>query len=318
MAISRDLARLMGGDIEAQSTYGVGSTFVLTVPLPAAEPEAGDGGALASSGARLQGLRILAAEDVELNRLVLADILHTEGAEVVFAENGQQALDLVQHSGPQAFDLILMDIQMPVMDGYQATRRLLALAPDLPVIGLTAHAMEEERTRCLEAGMKDRVTKPIDENALVKAIVKAVPLRLSAAGTAPAEAASPELPPQDAADTQTPPSSTLIDWQAMLERFDGRQTFVDKIIDNALDGSQQLNLEKLRMAAEQGDLSAIKFVAHNLKAFAGIFHAQSLLQLAQQTESAAKDGHDDTSRLAMQLAGSLEEILQELSQKRGA
>jgi CheY-like chemotaxis protein len=127
-------------------------------------------------GPRLAGLRILAAEDVEVNQLILEDILVHEGAHVVFADNGQQALDRLEEAGVTAFDAVLMDVQMPVMDGHEAARRMREMAPELPIIGLTAHALAEEREKCLAAGMVDCATKPIDIDTLVNVILKhAVP-----------------------------------------------------------------------------------------------------------------------------------------------
>ena len=173
LAISRSLARLMGGDVEVQSAPDLGSTFTLRLPLPAAErvaPPDQPGSADAVRPRRLAGLHLLAAEDVEVNRLILEAMLTQEGARVQFAENGQQALDCVAREGAAAFDAVLMDVQMPVMDGYVATRELGRLAPGLPVIGLTAHALDDERAKSVAAGMVDYVTKPIDIEALVSAI----------------------------------------------------------------------------------------------------------------------------------------------------
>jgi CheY-like chemotaxis protein len=121
---------------------------------------------------RLQGLRLLAAEDVEVNRVLLEAMLTHEGAQVCFAENGQVAIDRIHEAGAAAFDAVLMDVQMPVMDGYQATRHIVEIAPRLPVIGLTAHALADERDKCLAAGMWAYVSKPVDLHTLVAAILK--------------------------------------------------------------------------------------------------------------------------------------------------
>ena len=104
---------------------------------------------------RLLGLNILAAEDNPVNRLILAEMLEGEGAKVAFAFDGAQAVALAQQAGPETFDLVLCDIQMPVMDGYEATRELLRLDPQLPIVGLTAHAFSQARQQAQEAGMRD-------------------------------------------------------------------------------------------------------------------------------------------------------------------
>ncbi len=180
LAISRNLATLMGGTIDMRSTPGQGSVFTLTLPLPevtapakATEPPA------TRSLHRLQGLRLLAAEDVDINRMVLQGQLEFEGAKVVFAENGEQATRILRTAlqdrpagGADPFHAVLMDVQMPVMDGLEATRLIHALAPSLPVIGLTAHVLDEECQRCLDAGMVERVVKPVDLDLLVEAVLR--------------------------------------------------------------------------------------------------------------------------------------------------
>lgn len=112
------------------------------------------------------------AEDVDINREIMGEILTDAGAVVSFAEDGAQAVDAVRRRGGQDYDAVLMDIQMPVMSGTDATRAIRSLAPELPVIGQTAHAMLEERSACMAAGMVDLITKPIDPDALVAMIIK--------------------------------------------------------------------------------------------------------------------------------------------------
>lgn len=171
LAISKSLATMMNGSIEVESRPGAGSVFTLALPLPEARaPAIREETPAVVPGHPLEGLRILAAEDVEINRLVLEDILVHAGASVVFAGNGCQVLERLDEYGAAAFDAVLMDVQMPEMDGYEATRRLAVQAPGLPVIGLTAHALEEERDNALAAGMVEHVTKPINPAVLAAAI----------------------------------------------------------------------------------------------------------------------------------------------------
>ena len=171
LAISQRLAQLMGGSIGARSELGQGSSFELTLParvVPAtSEPEIG----LSSEpdGPR-PDLRILVAEDNAVNRKIVEALLSPLGAAVTFAENGAEALDALQN---QAFDVVLMDIQMPVMDGIEATRRLRASSgPNaaIPVIALTANVMEEQCRSYRAAGMDAEIAKPIDPQRLLAVI----------------------------------------------------------------------------------------------------------------------------------------------------
>ncbi|MCX7426401.1 MAG: transporter substrate-binding domain-containing protein [Planctomycetia bacterium] len=186
LAISKRLAAMLGGDIALASEPGRGSTFSLTIaagspddtgPVPAdnacGEPTAPPDDVPDGAPERLD-CRVLLAEDGPDNQILIAHLLRSAGAAVTVAENGQIALDLAlaaRRSG-QAYDVIVMDIQMPVMDGCQATRRLRSAGYRGPIVALTAHAMTSDRQKCLEAGCDDYTTKPIHRAALLACLAK--------------------------------------------------------------------------------------------------------------------------------------------------
>jgi CheY-like chemotaxis protein len=119
---------------------------------------------------RLSGTRILVAEDNLVNQQVVECLLASEGAEVLLADNGARAVERVQNDGLDAYDIVLMDIQMPEMDGLEAARRIRQLSPELPIVAQTAYAFSDEREQCFAAGMVDHLVKPIDRNTLVETI----------------------------------------------------------------------------------------------------------------------------------------------------
>jgi len=175
LAISKRLAELMDGEVRVSSQPAAGSVFELRLPwLPAttAREAPTPDAAWGDQPRRLHGVRVLVAEDNEVNQLVLERALAIEGADATIVGDGRQAVNRVLADGREAYDVVLMDIQMPEMDGYEATRRILELAPDLPVIGQTAHAMLDERRECLAAGMVDHIAKPLDFRLLADMIVR--------------------------------------------------------------------------------------------------------------------------------------------------
>jgi CheY-like chemotaxis protein len=164
----------MGGDIHVDSQPGVGTRVEFCLPCVSAQPAPSAAVAVedpvAPGSKPLAGLSILVVDDESINRLILDEMLTDCGARVVTVDSGGAAVDRVAGDGPGAFDVVLMDIQMPEMDGYEAARRILAQAPQLPVIAQTAHAFREELARCLAVGMVGHVTKPVDAQALVRVI----------------------------------------------------------------------------------------------------------------------------------------------------
>ena len=193
LSISYGLARLMGGEIQVTSALGQGTCFKLWLPcLPVAATalrttEIADTPPTPPRH-RLAGLRILVAEDNEINQLVISDMLNSEGVELTLVSTGREALAAVTQA-LVPFDLVLMDVQMPEMDGLEATRRLQLLAPTLPIIGQTAHALHEELEKCRQAGMIETLTKPIDHEQLVERVLQVIRLTAAAETVAPPSAA---------------------------------------------------------------------------------------------------------------------------------
>jgi CheY-like chemotaxis protein len=180
LAITKRLLDLMNGEIEVDSTPGVGSAFTLRLPyIAAGTPAEAPAPRVRHPKADkpLAGLSILVAEDDQINRIVMQDNLTELGAHAVIVRNGEQAVMQVFRDGADAYDVVLMDIQMPGMDGYAATRQLQKLAPNLPVIGQTAHVLAEERAKCFEAGMADHIAKPFLPEDLVTVILRHVTTR---------------------------------------------------------------------------------------------------------------------------------------------
>jgi len=179
LSISRRLVRMLGGELTVESEVGKGSHFQIQVPageidrfsvfpsrvvgdvVPA--PQKSD--AAAQNSPSLQGMRVLVVDDGETNRRVIAAILKRSGAVITSADNGRTACDLVLGKNP--FDVILLDMQMPVMDGYTAASTLRSAGVKTPIIALTAHAMREDREKCLHAGCSDYLSKPINADELL-------------------------------------------------------------------------------------------------------------------------------------------------------
>ena len=194
MAITKSIVDLMGGGITVDTAPGKGADFAVTFTLDtAAAPKesaeasgdkaSGDEASGIAEAAKdpydiLKGRRVLLAEDIAVNREIAAAMLGALGVSVETAENGEEAVKAVSSSGPGRFDAVLMDIQMPVMNGYDAARQIRALddsrLSSIPIIAMTANAFDEDRKKAAECGMNGHIPKPVDPAVLADTLIKAI------------------------------------------------------------------------------------------------------------------------------------------------
>jgi PAS domain S-box-containing protein len=229
---------------------------------------------------RLQGLHVLAAEDNPVNRLVLAQMLEQEGAVVTFAFDGGHALEQVRVHGPSSFDVMLCDIQMPVMDGYQTAQALGHIAPRLPIIGLTAHAFDTAKQQARQVGMVGYITKPYMLDTLVEEIRRYARKRPGRK--------SEGIPSPTTLATQEPSmQQDMSDWQAMQQYFRDQPQLLDRLIGMLSNTLGEIHRD-LELAVSTGNLEALAKVAHNIKGTALNLHTPELARLAVQTQEQAR------------------------------
>ena len=225
-----------------------------------------------------RGARILLAEDNEINREVARDLLVDAGMTVDHAENGQVALDMAQRT---RYDLILMDIQMPVMDGIEATEAILRLPgyADVPILAMTANAFEEDRQRCLQAGMRDHVAKPVDPDVLYAALLKWLPAHVSQASrTIPTDTSSVQ-----AALANVPGLDLKTGLRSLLGNVGKYVDLLTRYLDNHAD-----DLARIRAAVARGDANEARLLAHSLKGASGTLGLRDIQHLAADLEQAIK------------------------------
>ena len=235
----------------------------------------------AEQASRLRGARILLTEDNEINQQIAVELLEGAGATVTVANNGREAVEMLSGPGQPPFDVVMMDLQMPEMDGYQATAKLRSdsrLAA-LPIIAMTAHATVEERQRCLAAGMNDHVAKPIDPAALFEAVGRFYK---------PAEGAPAPDQPSSPAPQEALPSIAGLDTNDGLSRVGGNRKLYVKILRQFAE-QQGPAIDQVADALAKGDHALAERLAHTLKGVAGNIGAAGVQSAAAALERVIRD-----------------------------
>ena len=290
LAISRRFAELLGGELAVESTAGKGSTFTLTIPTGSlegvrmlkdpAEAVHGEAASLhvpAANEKVLAGTRILVAEDGPDNQRLIRTILSMAGAQVELAADGREA---VSKAAAGAFDVVLMDMQMPEMAGYEATRLLRSQGYAVPILAMTAHAMTGDREKCLAAGCTDHLIKPIDRGRLIDAVARHA--GKEALGQGPA-APTPESP---AGDPEVIRSQYADDPE------------LAGILDQFVKGLPG-QIEAMSLAAQAGRREELQRLAHRLKGAGGSYGYPLLTDVAKELEDAARAGDVEAAGMAL-------------------
>jgi PAS domain S-box-containing protein len=245
------------------------------------------------------GIRVLLAEDNEINQQIATELLESAGAIVTVANDGGEAVKiLTEGSQTPPFDLVFMDLQMPEMDGFTATKLLRSdlRLQKLPIIAMTAHALVEERQRCLDAGMNDHVSKPIDPDNLFSTLMRWAKPR-------PKQAVEPQasVPPIKAPDTEGLPEIAGINLADGLKRVAGNKRLYRDLLQQFA-AKQGNTPAQISAALESGDLKLAEHIAHTVKGVAGNIGITEVQAVAQKLEMALRDGEGRILALLVEFA----------------
>ncbi|MFB9245246.1 ABC transporter substrate-binding protein [Massilia antarctica] len=316
LAICKQLAQLMGGEVGVESQPGSGSCFWFTARVGKLDPAAvgphmGKDAALASArapgqDALLRGARILLVEDNTFNQQIALEMLEEAGCVVCLAQNGLEALDLLAKTG---FDCVLMDVQMPVMDGLQATR-LIRLDPRLTglrVLAMTANATSADRERCMQAGMDDFISKPIQPALLCETVARWLPLRLPAPAEAPA-------PPSQPGFRTVAGDPEVIDLTVLAKLLSYNQDKVRKFAFKFLQ-TTQAGFDEMETALAAGDVQRVRELGHRIKSSARTVGAMGMGELCLRLENLAHGSPASERAEARALVAQLWPLLAQITEQ---
>jgi signal transduction histidine kinase/AmiR/NasT family two-component response regulator/HPt (histidine-containing phosphotransfer) domain-containing protein len=313
LSISMSLVRIMGGQLWVESEPDHGSTFHFTVVVGEPQRVAGPAPALVETlhpqvpleqvaapdkpvtpKTERRALRVLLAEDTPVNQKLVCRILEKRGHRIVVTNNGEEAIAAWQR---ESFDVILMDVQMPTLDGLQATARIRqqeqTAGTHAPIIAMTAHALSGDRERCLNAGMDNYISKPLDANKLIQLIESIEPAHA---------AAKPET--EEAA-----PMETAFDLRVALEHIGDDHHLLSDMAEMFIEDAPKM-LDAIYQAIDSRDSRQLEQTAHRLKGSAGIFGAAKCWELLRHLEEIGRAGDLANARdLFTQLQGELDRLL---------
>jgi CheY-like chemotaxis protein/HPt (histidine-containing phosphotransfer) domain-containing protein len=247
---------------------------------------------------QLDGLRVLLVEDQLINQQVVAEILQLSGIKVATVSNGAEAIARLSED-PEDFDIVLMDIQMPIMDGYEATRQIRARSDlaALPIIAMTAHAMQEERERCLQAGMNDYLSKPFEVEELLHRLAQWTGREMTSVRT----------PSQGNGVFRSYLGLPGIEAAAAWQRFGANRALFARLLRDFVNRHGDA-VDRLRSDLRQGRAEETKLLLHGLKGMAGNLGAMGLYSQAAALEPMLGDSMDEVEPLLAGLAHALTEV----------
>jgi len=305
LSISKRLVELMGGSIQVQGEPGRGSVFTFTAGFTSAAIADLEAKPVPASRdlRRLHEACVLLVEDNPINQQIARHQLTKIGLRVMTAINGHEAVALVTQSG-EPFDLVLMDIRMPGMDGYEATRliRLRRTAEEQPIIAMTAHSLPEERRRCLDAGMNDHLAKQFEVDDLHEKLLRWIKPR--SAGNDSLEETAPAVGDQSATLLKDIPELAGLRVAEALDRLGGDRAFYRELLLEFIEENRHV-ADQLESLLNAGEYDAAWSMAHSLKGVAGNLGAVELAATAEAMETALRrgDAEEAGARIALLNAG---------------